>query len=34
VVVRDSAEERRFRRTGYRRLVAGGWVVYVGAERR
>jgi 4-amino-4-deoxy-L-arabinose transferase-like glycosyltransferase len=32
VFVRDSQEERRFRRAGYRRVVAGDWAVYVGAE--
>jgi hypothetical protein len=31
VFVRGSEEEKRFRRTGYRRLVAGGWAVYVEA---
>jgi 4-amino-4-deoxy-L-arabinose transferase-like glycosyltransferase len=32
VFVRDSAEERRFRRAGYYRVVAGDWAVYVGAD--
>ncbi len=31
VFVRDSDEERRFRRASYRRVVAGDWAVYVDA---
>lgn len=31
VFVRDSAEERDFRRAGYRRVIAGGWAIYVDA---
>lgn len=32
VFVRDSAEAKRFRRAGYRRVVAGGWAIYDDAE--
>ena len=32
VFVRGSAEDQAFRRSGYRRVVAGDWAVYVAAE--